>query len=267
MRTSAPAGTLVLTASLDVQDASVEGEVVAWGPGRESWSIDYQRWYGSPAQQEFWTLPDQWLQQGWRSEQGATMYIQQAVVDSGGHHTQAVYDFVRRRQRRRVFAIKGSSQRGHPLVGRPTRNNLGKIPLYPVGTDAAKDMIFDWLKLTEPGPGYCHFPTLPNYDEEYFAQITAEEKRPKYDRGVLVGYQYKKLRARNEALDLKVYNLVALAILNVNLDALAGRKEPIKVKGAPTGPPPPLKAPLPQPSWPPKAILPKRRPGFVTRWK
>src|SRR5206468_7936396 len=110
---------------------------------------------------------------------------------------------------------------------------LGKVFLYPVGTDAAKDMIFDWLKVEVPGPGYCHFPIHPNYDEEYFAQLTAEEKRAKYDRGVLVGYHYKKLRARNEALDLKVYNLVALAILNVNLDALAGRKQPIMVKGAP----------------------------------
>ncbi len=42
----------------------------------------------------------------------------------------------------------------------------------------------------------------------------------KYTKGVLVGRFYKKTRSRNEALDLKVYNMAALKILNPNLEAL-----------------------------------------------
>jgi hypothetical protein len=37
-----PAGAFVVTAGADVQGDRVEIEFVAWGPGEESWSIDYR---------------------------------------------------------------------------------------------------------------------------------------------------------------------------------------------------------------------------------
>jgi len=206
---------------MDQSIQALEVEVIGWGVGEESWSIDYRIFYGGPAQKTVWADVDQFLQQSWQSESGLSMRVACTCVDTGGHYAKEAYEFVRARQVRRVFAIKGSNQPGHPLVGRPSRNNLGRVNLFPVGTDTAKDTIFNRLKLSEFGPGYCHFPRLPQYDDEYFAQITGEEKRSKYERGILIGYVYKKLRARNEVLDLRVYNMAALAILNVDLDQLA----------------------------------------------
>ena len=220
-RAPVPTGVLVLTAAVDVQDDRLEVEVIGWGVSEESWSIDYRIIYGGPAQKTVWADVDQFLQQSWQSEAGLSMRVACTCVDTGGHYAKEAYEFVRPRQAGRVFAIKGSNQPGHPLVGRPSRNNLGRVTLFPVGTDTAKDTIFNRLKLADFGPGYCHFPQLPQYDDEYFAQLTAEEKRSKYDRGILIGYVYKKLRARNEVLDLRVYNMAALAILNVDLDQLA----------------------------------------------
>ena len=37
-----PNGGLFLTAGVDIQKDRIEVEVVAWGRGKESWSIDYQ---------------------------------------------------------------------------------------------------------------------------------------------------------------------------------------------------------------------------------
>ena len=216
-----PAGVLVLTGAADVQDNRIEVECVGWGLDEESWSIEYRRFYGSPGQPEVWAALDEWRKQTWQHESGLPMKLIQLCIDTGGHHAKEAYAFVKSRERERVSAVKGSNQSSHPLVGLPTKSNLGHVQLYPIGTDTAKDCIFSRLKLTDFGPGYCHHPDTLAYDEEYFAQLTSEERRSKYDRGILQGTYYKKIRARNEALDLKVYNLAALTILNPNLLALA----------------------------------------------
>jgi phage terminase large subunit GpA-like protein len=215
-----PAGAIVLTAAVDVQDDRLEAELVGWGVGEESWSIDYQQWMGSPAQQESWLKLDQWLKRTWTHESGIAMVIQCALIDSGGHHTQKVYDFVRPRQGRRIYAIKGAKEAGSPLIRRG--GLINHVQLYLVGTITAKDLLFAGFQVVDHGPGYCHFPMKPAYDEEYFAQLTGEAKKDKYRRGILLGTEYVKIRARNEALDLRVYNRAALALLNPNWKKLAG---------------------------------------------
>lgn len=271
-----PEGVIVLTGAADVQDDRIEVECVGWGLGEESWSIDYQRFYGSPGQPEVWKQLDDWRKQTWQHENGLPMKLIQLVIDTGGHHAKEAYEFVKKRERERVCALKGSNQAGHPLVGRPTKSNFGGVHLFPVGTDTAKDTIFSRLKLDAFGPGYCHFPTGEKYDEEYFAQLTSEEKRSKYDKGVLVGTYYKKVRARNEALDLKVYNSVALAILNPNLEKLAEQlnekagkvKEPEPVEAVAVAPVAVRPAPMiPQP--PPRKSFganPRGRGGWAKGW-
>jgi len=216
-----PAGVLILTAAVDVQDDRLEAECLGWGLEEESWSIDYQRWMGSPGQKDVWEQLDLWWKKSWTHESGVAVNIQIMTVDIGGHHAKEAYEFVRARQGRRVFATKGSNQPGARLVTMGSRDNLGKVRLFLVGTDTAKDTLVSRLQLETPGPGFCHWPERSAYDEAYFLQLTAEEKREKYDRGVLVGHYYKKIRARNEALDLRVYNMAALAILNPDLPQLA----------------------------------------------
>ena len=68
------------------------------------------------------------------------------------------------------------------------------------------------------GPGYIHFPNT--CDEEYFKQLTAEKRVIKYIKGnktIVWAKQYK----RNESLDTFVYSLVALNILQPNLELIA----------------------------------------------
>jgi len=58
-----------------------------------------------------------------------------------------------------------------------------------------------------------------SFDEEFFKQITAEKIQTKYDKGHPKRV-WVKTRARNEALDINVYNLAALSILNPNFKAI-----------------------------------------------
>lgn len=205
----------ILTAGVDVQDNRIEVETVAWGRGEESWSMDYQTFYGSPAQPEVWNLLDQYLSRTWVHESGSRLKIVATCIDTGGHHTKESYAFVKPRQIRRVFAVKGINQPGRPIVGRPSQSNEGKVNLFPVGSDTAKESIYGRLKIEEFSPGYMHFPL--HYDEEYFRQLTGEKIVTKYVKGFPVR-EWVKTRARNDALDCRVYAMAALAILNVNLD-------------------------------------------------
>jgi len=146
------------------------------------------------------------------------MMLRSACIDSGGHYTQQVYNYARNRAGKRVFAIKGIGGEGKPVIGRPSKNNIGKINLFPVGVDTAKELVYARLKMTEEGAGYCHFPIGRN--EEYFRMLTAEKKVVKYFKG-RPKREWVKIRQRNEALDCRVYATAALAVLNINMDAVA----------------------------------------------
>jgi phage terminase large subunit GpA-like protein len=146
-------------------------------------------------------------------------------IDSGGHFTQEVYRFVKTRESRRIFAIKGVGGVGRPIISRPSTANKGKIKLFAVGTDTAKELVMARLKIQEHGNGYCHYPINPKFDEEFFKQLTAEERRTRYHKGHAI-LEWVKIRTRNEAFDLEVYNTAAREILNPNYDALAQNLQP-----------------------------------------
>jgi len=212
---------VAVTAGIDTQDDRLEYEIVGWGRDEESWSIGYGQIYGDLSTPAPWQDLDEVLKQKFITYTGRELPIRSACIDSGGHYTQAVYNFVRPRESRRVFAIKGMGGEQRPLVSRPTRNNIGKIRLFTIGTFPIKELLFSRFRITKEGPGFCHFPE--SRDDEYFAQLTDSEKIvTKYSKGY-PRREFVKTRNRNEALDLRVYAYSALCILNVNLNAVADR--------------------------------------------
>jgi phage terminase large subunit GpA-like protein len=213
-----PEDVLVLTAGIDVQDDRLEAEIVGWGKDEESWSIAYRTIHGDPSAPAVWAELDQFLFQTFEHESGNDMIVRASCIDSGGHNTQAVYRYASNREGKRVFAIKGVGGDGKPIIGKPSKNNIGKIKLFPVGVDTAKHLLFSRLKINEPGAGYCHFPM--ERDEEYFKQLTAEKVATRYHKG-FARQEFVKTRPRNEALDVRVYAMAALALLNVNLSNMA----------------------------------------------
>ena len=210
-----PAGGLVLTAAIDTQNDRLELKVVAWGEGMESWIVDYQIIQGSPAEDATWERADELLKTRYRHAGGEMMVISAAFVDSGGAHTQDVYNFAYTRKRRSIFAIKGASRPDRPILSaKPTIVDItwrGKTErqgaqLWFIGTDTAKDYLASrWKKAS--GPGAVHF--SQDLREDYYKQLTAEYRSHVYKRGRKVSIWEKKQSDRNEALDLMVYNLAA----------------------------------------------------------
>lgn len=225
----APEGVVVITIGVDIQDDRLECEVIGWGLAQESWSLQYHVLHGKPSNREdkVWQDLDEVRNQQIKRADGALLNIGITAIDSG-YSTQTVYEYCKEHEADRVFAIKGASQLGKPLVSKFSKSNKLRVKLFTIGTDTAKQMIYSRLKIHQPGAGYCHFPA--DYPEDYFKQLTAERIQTKFINGHPTRVWVMPKGRRNEALDCRVYGLAALHILNPNLDSLARKQEQQRLK-------------------------------------
>lgn len=219
-----PDGVLVLTCGVDTQDDRLEAEVVGWGAGKESWGIAYRVFYGDPGQDGVWKELDEFLSRLWSYGDREQIGLSCTCIDSGGHYTDEVYRFVKPRERRNIFAIKGSSVHGKPGVSKPSRSNRRRVALFSLGTSALKGSLFSRLKVETPGPGYCHWPkelasNHRGYDAPYFRGLVSERMVTKKTGGRLrIEWVKRSAGTRNEPLDTRVYAMAALEILNPDLE-------------------------------------------------
>ena len=208
-----PEGVGIITAGLDTQDDRVEVEYVGWGRGEESWSVEHDVIEGDPATEELWHRVDQALKRRFKRADGREFVVSAACIDSGGHHTQAVYAFAKARLGRNVWAVKGQSSRNgerSPVwpSTKPSAANKAKFRPVIVGTNAAKDSIRGRLGIEEHGPGYMHFPA--SRELGWYSQLTAERLLTKVVAGRrFTVWDLPKGKA-NEALDCRVYAYAAL---------------------------------------------------------
>lgn len=220
-----PAGGCVLTMGVDTQDDRLEALVIAWGPGEESWIVDRQTLPGDPEGPEPWAMLDELLMLEYRHAFGFGLAIRATCVDSAGHRTTFVYDYARRKAARRVFAIIGRDGQ-RPIVSSPSPRRWGReqreVPLYTIGTDAAKSLVVSRLSLTEKGAGFIHMPHAEWADEELAAQLTSERLVTVWSKGI-PAQEWRKVRARNDALDCFVYAVGALRLIHPNLSVIAAQ--------------------------------------------
>lgn len=234
-----PDGALILTCGVDTQDDRLEAEVVGWGPKKESWGICYRVFYGDPGQAQVWDALDEFLLSLWSYGDGEQIGLACTCIDSGGHYTDEVYKFVKPRERRNIFAIKGSSVYGKPGVSKPSRSNRRRVALFSLGVDTLKGSLFSRLKVESPGPGYCHWPkdlksNHRGYDLPYFRGLVSEKLVIRRVGGKMKTEWVKRsASARNEPLDIRVYATAALEILNPDLERRRERRV-VKRKGTNT---------------------------------
>ena len=216
---SLPEDILVATCGVDTQKDRLEAQVMGWGHNYQAWVIEYKVFWGDPNAVNVWNELDLYLKSRFKTELGRSISISATCIDSGGHHTNQVYSFTKPRQGRRIFAIKGASVAGKPIVSKPSYVGKTQTALYTVGTDTAKENIYARLNAEEDA-ATLHFPA--DLEEEYFKQLTAEKRVTKWIRGRKT-LAWKQIRPRNEALDVTVYNFAAIYILNPNFDVIEER--------------------------------------------
>ena len=214
-----PAGGLVITAGVDVQDNRIEIMQRAWGVGEESWLVNYSIIHGDPGQPALWAQVLDVLKMEFEAEGGGKIKTLASCVDTGGHYTHEAYAFCRQHRALRILAVKGQSQSGKQAIGKPSLQDINYrnqkiekgVELWPVGTDTIKAVVYSRLKNPETGPGCYHWPL--GLHAEYYSQLTAEKQVTRYSGGFPRRIWVKAENAANEALDTEVYAYAALQYL------------------------------------------------------
>lgn len=218
----APADGVVATAGVDVQGNRLEAEKVVWGLNGESWGMGKVVIYGDPTGADVWQQLDDYLSEPIQHELGFDLPVMAACIDSN-YLTQTVCAWCQQRWGRRWWAIKGMGGQGRAIWPKKVSKTKGKLNQFIIGVDAAKELIYSRLRLPDPGAGYCHFNM--EYDAEHFDQLTAEEVKVAYSKGLPIRtWELKPGKLRNEGLDIRVYALAALEGLRLMGLSMSKRK-------------------------------------------
>jgi phage terminase large subunit GpA-like protein len=255
-----PDGVGALIVSVDTQGSWLEVALKGYGVGEESWLLAWSQLHGDPGREEVWRDLDKFLARSWLHVSGQRLKPDAVVIDSGGLHTDHVYRYVKVRQHRKIFAIRGGNAWGTPLVSRPSTANRYHVKLFTLGVNAGKDIVMSRLHIQRAGPGFMHLPAW--VDDEYLHQLTAERALRKYVKGKGSVREWVKVRDRNEAFDLEVYALAGLRIMGPPLIGALGERAVAfskRLVRLPDG-----SAPAPDAPAAPKR--PPRRGGWATRW-
>lgn len=212
----------LITVGMDVQKDRVEFEIVGWGHGKRSWSIDYRVFEGDISDKALQKSILEMADETWLNPDKIPIPIHKICIDSGYNAT-SVYDFCRPLDRDKFVPIKGQQNSTQSSIFSTARfanktdlgEGLDQVRYYMLGVDALKDEIYQNLKKSKDKddelgpPGYCHFPE--GYLETYFRGLTAEKKITEFQDGYPVR-KYVKEYARNEPLDCRNYARAALGL-------------------------------------------------------
>lgn len=204
-----PLAVNILTAAVDVQDNRLECEVCGWSDSDDCYGIGVFRIAGIANQALTWSMLDSILDKDFLRCDGKALKVSRTFIDSGGHFTSSVYEYCRRNIRKQRIAIKGYGGNGATLLHKTTLIKKYGLLLQIIGVNEGKEEVMTRLMITD-GEQKFHFPNdlKSGYDKEYFKQLQSEKQVEKIKQGIRqrVWTPISK-KIRNEALDLRVYNL------------------------------------------------------------
>lgn len=205
-----PMGGLIVCVGVDVQDDRIECFPWAFGESDQMWMLKPEVLMGNPGEADTWDKLNAYLQTRFKHASGQTLGIEAVGIDTGGHYTHSVYNYVRMAHpARKIAALKGDNHKpGIPILGKASAVDVnwqgqvikGGCKLWMVGVNTAKDLLNNRLKR----PGMVHL--SKHMQKEIFDQLTAEKRVPqRTSRGTRYMWVKAQSNARNEALDGAVY--------------------------------------------------------------
>jgi phage terminase large subunit GpA-like protein len=235
----------------DIQANRVECQTVGIGPGERAWLIDHEVLPGSPREPTVWGLLDEWRRlPRVHQKTGKALPIEICLIDSN-FETDAVVKYVRPRYHQRVFACRGEEKLAIKALVAKGSTRKERTLQYRIATWDIKAIIQHRLAIGDDRPGRIYLPTW--IANSYLEQITSERLiRQSNRRTGRVTLSWVKTQERNEALDLWVYAIAALRVLQEfhgrrkysDLDKLH------KQRTAAAKPPPAPEPPKPEPKNP-----------------
>lgn len=230
-----PPGCLALTAGIDTQDKWLAITLLGWGEDGRHWIIDWTEIQGDTTNAEVWNELEAWLHRPLVNSYGKEMRIRAAGIDSRGHRTEQVKNFVMRPTLKiPVYSIQGATNRIGRAIAQngsyPTKSRTGKVIksgycVWNVGTEHCKDFIFANLGADgERPPAERVFNFPQGLENEYFDGLLSEVYDPEKKRYIQrLGAKHK----RNEPLDTLGYSWAIGQHRDINLGrGRSGRPDP-----------------------------------------
>ena len=209
-----PDSAKILLMTLDTQNDRLEYLITAWCNGETSYNIRAGKIMGDPINKSVWDELLSISKEVFHKADGTAVSIYRSFIDMGGQRTDEVKNFVKKHTNKFVL-LKGDSREvktndSRPIATLKKAEKDGSLIMW-VATTKAKDIIFDRLALANDDYGYIHHNN--SFDEEWYKQLTSEKKVFKKNGKGFIEQTYIKTRDRNEALDLEVYQLAAVKLL------------------------------------------------------
>lgn len=210
---TAPHGVLEVTAGVDTQDNRLAVQILGWGHGMACWLIDYVELPGDPASPAVWDALTELLNRPIEHESGGTVRVQATAIDAGGHRTEDVKHYVRRRRIRRPLCIFGAVPNNAPVLSKGKAEDVthsGKtdrngVTIHHVGTVGIKHLLYSRLSTDADKQPEARLVRLcEDAGPDYFAGLVSETFNPSKNR-----FEKKRGGARNEPLDTWVYAYAA----------------------------------------------------------
>ena len=231
-----PRGACVLVCGVDKQPGELHYVVRAYGPGEQSWLIDWGVFMGDTSQQQVWAQLEDWRKtRRWTHESGALMQVRAMCVDSGDD-PDPVYTYTKPLLAQYVFSIKGASDPNADILPKKYSKTRLKSRNYIIGTQAIKKRLFRRAAMAskEPyeldqGALFMHFNERAN--AQYFAEFFSQNFIRHEYRGRQVSMYTKKTGWRDEKLDCEVYAYAALHLGPVSPTSLQSEWERVITEG------------------------------------
>lgn len=214
-----PPGAWLVTIGCDVQMTSIYYEVVAWGPGKESWSIEAGQIIGNtaedPATGEIWQAMTTLYERRWQLATGRHIQADMMAIDSR-YNTNQVCGWVGRRPF--AMAIRGVAGWDRAVFAkaplRQEKSYAGEARkhgarVWPVNVWGLKGELYANLPKVAGSqglpPGYCHFPAA--HEDRWYQQLTADYLHEEESKGRTV-VEWRS-RGENHWHDCRIYNMAA----------------------------------------------------------
>jgi len=215
---------LCVTMACDVQAGSkenklnpprIEAEIVGHGKNGKTWAIQYYTFVGS--------VDDAYSGAFAKLKQFITKkefpVTPQLILIDAGYNTDIVYEFCRGAYG--IFPCMGIGYIKNKMFAEKKLIEFNST-LFELNTDQYKQKLYSRLRLRKDfdnvAPfGYQFFPY--DYPDSYFRSLTAEKRIEVLQHGQVIKYKWvkKSAGAKNEALDIRVYNYAALDIFATNI--------------------------------------------------
>lgn len=217
---------IAITAGVDVQDNRLEVQYMGHDLRGNFTVLGYDIFTGDPGQDDVWiTMGSDIL--SFEMECGHRLLrVQAAAIDTQGHHTPKVHQFLNDNRRGKLFfGINGNGAASYEIADKISDYKGDGIRggYYNIGTNPLKQKIMSAVRNHDGNQNAFRIWAGANLPRDYATQLAAEKMEVRRINGVEKVVFTNVKGKRNEALDTAVYGLAAKAYLKTHR-GYAGRK-------------------------------------------